>query len=165
MRRNPLIEPRVARQRERARLGRRRFATTGFSMIELLVAVLVMSIGVLGIAALQMVSLQNNRAALVRAEAVALAYDMMDRIRVNPLGTPPGAAYDGIGIDAEDLPRLFNRFVQLQSPQSRAHPGTGLGLALSRHLVELHGGRIRAESPGAGLGSTFTFVIPIEDRS
>jgi len=70
-------------------------------MIELLVAVLVMGIGVLGIAALQMVSLQNNRAALVRAEAVALAYDMMDRIRVNPLGTPPGAAYDGIGIDAE----------------------------------------------------------------
>ena len=71
----------------------------------------------------------------------------------------------GIGIDAEELPRLFNRFVQLKSPQTGAHPGTGLGLALSRHLVELHGGRIRAESPGAGLGSTFTFVIPIEDRS
>lgn len=70
-------------------------------MIELLVAVLVMSIGVLGIAALQMVSLQNNRAALVRAEAVALAYDMMDRIRANPLGGPPGDAYDGLALEAE----------------------------------------------------------------
>jgi type IV pilus assembly protein PilV len=79
-----------------------RRAASGFSMIELLVAVLVMGIGVLGIAALQMVSLQNNRAALVRADAVALAYDMMDRIRANPSGATPGAAYDGL--DLEDEP-------------------------------------------------------------
>ena len=65
----------------------------GFSMIELLVAVLVMGIGVLGITALQMVSLQNNRGALLRAEAVQLAYDMMDRIRANP-----GSDYDGLGL-------------------------------------------------------------------
>jgi len=71
----------------------------------------------------------------------------------------------GIGIHAEDLPRLFTRFVQLQPQQARAQPGTGLGLALSRRLVELHGGRIWAESPGPGQGSTFTFVIPIGDRS
>src|SRR5690606_25085302 len=64
----------------------------GFSLIELLVAVLVMGIGVLGVTALQMVSLQNNRAALERGEAVHLAYDMMDRIRANP-----GAAYGGVG--------------------------------------------------------------------
>lgn len=81
----------------RARVRR---PVTGFSMIELLVAVLVMAIGVLGVAALQMVSLQNNRAALVRAEAVTLAYDMMDRIRANPAGTPPGDAYDGLALDA-----------------------------------------------------------------
>jgi type IV pilus assembly protein PilV len=67
----------------------------GFSMIELLVAVLVMGIGVLGITGLQMVSLQNNRGALVRAEAVQLAYDVMDRIRANPTGN-----YDGIAIGA-----------------------------------------------------------------
>jgi len=74
----------------------------GFSMIELLVAVLVMGIGVLGITGLQMVSLQNNRGALVRAEAVSLAYDMLDRIRVNPtvnygglaMGAAPPAATD-----------------------------------------------------------------------
>jgi type IV pilus modification protein PilV len=74
----------------------------GFSMIELLVAVLVMGIGVLGITGLQMVSLQNNRGALVRADAVLLAYDMIDRIRANPtinygslpMGAAPPAAGD-----------------------------------------------------------------------
>ena len=66
---------------------------SGFSMIELLVAVLVMGIGVLGITGLQMVSLQNNRGALTRAEAVQLAYDIIDRIRANP-----GAVYTGLAI-------------------------------------------------------------------
>jgi len=61
-------------------------------MIELLVAVLVMGIGVLGITGLQMVSLQNNRSALLRGEAVQLAYDMMDRIRANPGGSYGGLA-------------------------------------------------------------------------
>jgi type IV pilus assembly protein PilV len=70
----------------------------GFSMVELLVAVLVMGVGVLGVTALQMLSLQNNRSALVRAEAVQLAYDMMDRIRANPEGGVPGQAYDGLAI-------------------------------------------------------------------
>jgi type IV pilus assembly protein PilV len=65
----------------------------GFSMIELLVAVLVVGIGVLGVTGLQMVSLQNNRSALLRGEAVQLAYDMMDRIRANPTG-----AYDGLAL-------------------------------------------------------------------
>ena len=79
----------------------------GFSMIELLVAVLVMGIGVLGITGLQMVSLQNNRGALVRAEAVQLAYDMLDRVRANPganyaplnLGTPPAVAMNCHTVD------------------------------------------------------------------
>lgn len=70
----------------------------GFTMIELLVAVLVLGIGVLGITALQMVSLQNNRSALVHSEAVQYAYDMMDRIRANPLGAVPGQAYDGFAL-------------------------------------------------------------------
>ena len=67
----------------------------GFSMIELLVAVLVMGIGVLGITGLQMVSLQNNRGALVRAEAVQLGYDILDRIRANP-----GVDYGGLAFAA-----------------------------------------------------------------
>ena len=70
-------------------------------------------------------------------------------------------ADSGIGIPAEDLPRLFGRFVQLESHSGRSHPGTGLGLALCRNMVELCGGRIWAESPGAGKGATFTFVVPV----
>ena len=77
---------------------RTRNSQRGLSMIELLVAVLVLAIGVLGITALQMVSLQNNRGALFRAEAVQLAYDMMDRIRANPEGAVPGAAYNGLAL-------------------------------------------------------------------
>ena len=68
---------------------------SGFSMIELLVAVLVMGIGVLGITGLQMVSLQNNRGALLRGEAVQLAYDMLDRVRANP-----GSNYGGLNLGA-----------------------------------------------------------------
>ena len=72
----------------------------GLSLIELLVAVLLMGIAVLGITALQMVSLQNNRAALYRAEAVQLAYDMMDRIRANPDdGVAAGTANNGMDLD------------------------------------------------------------------
>lgn len=66
----------------------------GFSMIELLVAVLVMGVGVLGVTGLQMVSLQNNRDALLRSEALQMAYDVMDRIRVNGAGNYDGVAFD-----------------------------------------------------------------------
>jgi len=66
----------------------------------------------------------------------------------------------GIGIKAEDLPRLFQEFVQLESASAARQEGTGLGLALTKRLVELHGGRIWAASPGEGQGSTFTVVLP-----
>ena len=71
----------------------------GFSMMELLVAVLVMGIGVLGVTGLQLVSLQNNQEALMRSEAVNLAYDILDRIRVNPGPGVPGNAYAGVDFD------------------------------------------------------------------
>ncbi len=67
---------------------------SGFSMVELLVAVLVMGIGVLGITGLQVLSLQNNRAALLRGEAVHLSYDILDRIRANPTN-----AYHGLDFE------------------------------------------------------------------
>ena len=68
----------------------------------------------------------------------------------------------GIGIKEEDHDKIFQEFKQLDSSYSRAYEGTGLGLALSRKLVEMHGGRIGMESEGLGKGSTFTFVIPLE---
>ena len=66
----------------------------------------------------------------------------------------------GIGIKSEDLPRLFQEFVQLEATATKRHEGTGLGLALTKRLVEMHGGRIYAESEGEGRGSTFTALLP-----
>ncbi|HEU5395195.1 MAG TPA: ATP-binding protein, partial [Candidatus Methylomirabilis sp.] len=66
----------------------------------------------------------------------------------------------GTGINAEELPRLFQEFVQLEAAATKRHEGTGLGLALTKRLVELHGGQIRAESAGLGQGSTFTVLLP-----
>jgi signal transduction histidine kinase len=68
----------------------------------------------------------------------------------------------GVGIKPEDVPRLFQEFVQLETTQAQRHEGSGLGLALTKKLVELHGGRIWAESEGEGKGSTFTVVMPFE---
>ena len=81
------------RSSETRRVVSRSRREAGFSMIELLVAVLVMGIGVLGITALQMVSLQNNRGALMRGEATLRTYDVMDRIRANPSGNYGGVAF------------------------------------------------------------------------
>ena len=66
----------------------------------------------------------------------------------------------GTGIHPADLQRIFNPFEQVDNTTSRRFQGTGLGLSLSKELVELHGGRIWAESEGEKKGSTFTFVIP-----
>jgi CheY-like chemotaxis protein len=92
--------------------------------------------------------------------------------------TPPGGRVDvglnwksrnarivvhdtGVGIDPAFLPDIFDRFRQGDSSTTRSHGGLGLGLAIARHLVELHGGSMEATSPGPGQGSTFTIALPI----
>lgn len=66
---------------------------------------------------------------------------------------------DGIGIPARDLPRVFERFFQVETHLTRRHGGMGLGLSVAKAMVELHGGRIWVESQ-EGRGSTFTFLLP-----
>jgi signal transduction histidine kinase len=82
--------------------------------------------------------------------------DMPDQLLVSVHDT-------GIGIKPEDLPKLFREFEQIDGSYTRRYQGTGLGLALCRRFVQMHGGRIWAESQ-FGKGSTFTFTIPREPR-
>jgi signal transduction histidine kinase/ActR/RegA family two-component response regulator len=67
----------------------------------------------------------------------------------------------GQGIDAEFLPRVFDRFRQADSSTTRSFGGLGLGLAIVRHLVELHGGTVAAHSEGVNKGATFTATFPL----
>jgi PAS domain S-box-containing protein len=67
----------------------------------------------------------------------------------------------GKGIRADSLPHLFERFWQADGSATREHGGLGLGLAIVHHLVGLHGGQVRAESAGEGMGSTFTVTLPV----
>ena len=67
---------------------------------------------------------------------------------------------NGIGLSNENLERIFNPFEQVEQSTSRRYQGTGLGLSLTRQLVELHGGSIWAESPGEGRGASFHVEIP-----
>jgi signal transduction histidine kinase len=97
---------------------------------------------------------------------------------VDPLTLPQQAAIDGlaggnghryvefivsdtgIGIKSEDRERIFNRFEQVDRSSHRRYQGCGLGLALCKNFVELHGGTIWVESAGQGKGSAFHFVVP-----
>jgi signal transduction histidine kinase len=69
-------------------------------------------------------------------------------------------ADSGVGIDPDFLPFVFDRFRQADSTSTRQHSGMGLGLAIVRHVVELHGGSVRADSAGEDQGATFTVTLP-----
>jgi len=71
-------------------------------------------------------------------------------------------ADSGVGIDAKFIGSVFDRFTQADASTTRGYQGLGLGLAIVRHLVELHGGSVHAESAGIGRGSTFTVEIPLQ---
>jgi signal transduction histidine kinase/CHASE1-domain containing sensor protein len=71
----------------------------------------------------------------------------------------------GQGISKEFLPFVFDRFRQADSTTTRQHGGLGLGLAIARHLVEIHGGSINAESRGEGRGATFTIKLPLVESA
>jgi PAS domain S-box-containing protein len=83
------------------------------------------------------------------------------RLKVVGASVQIAVSDEGQGIAPEFLPFVFEPFRQQDASASRAHGGLGLGLAISRQLVEMHGGRIAAHSEGEGRGSTFTISLPI----
>ena len=97
--------------------------------------------------------------ALVAQNGVPGSDETVPAIRISVSDT-------GVGIKPEDQDRVFAVFEQVDASYSKAREGTGLGLALSKRLVEVHGGTISVESEGVdGKGSTFTVVIPVEPRT
>jgi signal transduction histidine kinase len=71
----------------------------------------------------------------------------------------------GIGIEAGFMPFVFDRFRQADTRSTRTHGGLGLGLSIARHLVEQHGGAIRAQSEGQGRGTTISIRLPVEQQA
>ncbi|VTR94395.1 response regulator sensory box histidine kinase : PAS domain S-box protein OS=Massilia sp. LC238 GN=FG94_02777 PE=4 SV=1: Response_reg: PAS_3: PAS_9: HisKA: HATPase_c [Gemmata massiliana] len=71
----------------------------------------------------------------------------------------------GVGLEADMLPKVFEMFTQVGKTLDRAQGGLGIGLALVKRLVEMHGGAISAESPGLGHGSTFTVKLPLAEST
>jgi len=99
-------------------------------------------------------NLLNNAAKYTPANgALSLSLTSGDEVQVR-------IADNGIGIDAQLMPHVFDLFTQGERTPDRAQGGLGLGLALVKSLVELHGGRVAAESGGPGLGSAFTVTLP-----
>jgi PAS domain S-box-containing protein len=84
----------------------------------------------------------------------------LDAVRAGP-EVSVSVTDDGIGIEPDMLPHLFEMFTQTERARERAQGGLGIGLALVRGLVDLHGGRIEARSGGAGRGSTFVVHLPV----
>jgi PAS domain S-box-containing protein len=112
-----------------------------------------------------------------QARLVQIVYNLLSNaIKFTPVGgtvrmsahiapetVAVAVADTGIGIAPEDQARIFEEFEQIDSPSTRRERGTGLGLALTRRLVELHGGKIGVQSV-VGQGSTFTVVLPRPSR-
>ena len=101
---------------------------------------------------------------------------VVQRHQVHPRGRPCGRASgaggrgtgnspssdSGVGISPEFLPHVFEHFRQQDAGTTRQHGGLGLGLALVRHVVELHGGSVQAESEGNDCGATFRVRLPLK---
>jgi signal transduction histidine kinase len=127
---------------------------------------------------LELVTRSDASARAVRADAGRLQQIVWNLLSNAVRFTPPGGRIEvslcevdgqaeirvtdtGVGIRADFVPHVFERFRQADSSTTRSHGGLGLGLAIVRHLVELHGGTVGAERAGEGRGATFVVHLPI----
>ena len=100
-------------------------------------------------------NLLSNAIKFTREGRVALVAEVVDdTVRITVADT-------GLGIAPQFLPHVFDRFRQADSTATREHGGLGLGLAIVRQLVEMHGGSVAVDSAGEGQGATFTVVLPV----
>jgi signal transduction histidine kinase len=90
--------------------------------------------------------------------ALSVSMTVADEVEIRVADT-------GMGVEPHLLPQIFDLFTQGERTPDRAGGGLGLGLALVKSLVELHGGHVRAESEGRGLGSAFTVALPLHERA
>jgi len=90
---------------------------------------------------------------------------MSDEVNASEIFVRISVTDSGIGIKQEDLERIFHPFEQGENSASRKYQGTGLGLSLTKSFVELHGGKIWAESEGEGRGSRFSFILPTKNTT
>jgi signal transduction histidine kinase/CheY-like chemotaxis protein len=118
--------------------------------------------------ALPLVEADPNRIQQVLANLVSNAQKYTPsggvlRLAARPVseGIEVSVTDHGLGIPAEALPRLFDKFYRVETTDRRAIRGTGLGLAIAKEMVEANGGRIGVESDGPGLGSRFWFTVPL----
>lgn len=107
-------------------------------------------------------NLLNNSAKYTpRGGRIGLLAEVEPPDSENPVAVVVRVRDTGVGIPAERLPDLFEMFVQIESGPGRAHGGLGIGLALVRHLVEMHGGEVEASSGGPGSGAEFAVRLPV----
>ena len=114
--------------------------------------------------------LKVNRLQVESSErATNIQHSNIQHSNIQPSNIQPSTSFaqiqvsdTGIGISPDFLPHVFERFRQADSTSTRAYSGLGLGLAIVSHLVELHGGTVRAASEGEGKGATFTVQLPLQ---
>jgi CheY-like chemotaxis protein len=127
-------------------------------------------------------AIRNPQSAIVKGDAARLQQIVWNLLSNAIKFTPAGGSVElraeragehirivvsdtGKGIQPEFLPQVFDRFRQVDSSGSQRSGGLGLGLALVKHLAELHGGKVKAASEGVGRGATFTLTLPLAEQS